>query len=247
MKHLKWQFLLGAGLICLSAIIYFTHFLIFRDAHHIWIYLLGDIAFVPIEVLLVSLIIHRALEASEKKARLEKVNMVIEAFFSEIGLNLLKVFHDLSSSRENTVERFEEIGEWDKPEFAAIRKKIVQSEFDVDAKVQDLNGIRDFLEAKRGFLLRLWENPHVLEHESYSEVLRATLHLTEELIRRDDLSSVTETDLKHLRGDMNRAFYLLTYQWIDYMLHLKINFPYLYSLAVRINPFSRSASPYVLT
>lgn len=43
----------------------------FSGPHHIFIYLVGDIAFVPIEVLLVTLIIHRLLETREKKAMLD--------------------------------------------------------------------------------------------------------------------------------------------------------------------------------
>jgi len=53
MKLDKWKILWGAALILLSAFFYFVHYLIFRDPHHIFIYMVGDIAFVFIEVLLV--------------------------------------------------------------------------------------------------------------------------------------------------------------------------------------------------
>ena len=72
---------LGAALLALAAFFYFIHFLIFRDAHHIFIYMVGDIAFVPIEVLLVTLIIHRYLDQREKRALLRKMNM-LSALFS---------------------------------------------------------------------------------------------------------------------------------------------------------------------
>jgi len=51
--------------------------------------MLGDVAFVPIEVLLVTLIIHRLLSEREKRTRLEKLNMVIGAFFSEMGTDVI--------------------------------------------------------------------------------------------------------------------------------------------------------------
>ena len=54
MKRLNWQILLGLSLIALSALFYLVHYAIFRDAHHIFIYMVGDIAFVPIEVLMVT-------------------------------------------------------------------------------------------------------------------------------------------------------------------------------------------------
>jgi nitrate reductase gamma subunit len=65
MKHL---IVLGLLLVLLSAVSYLAHYAIFGDAHHIFIYLVGDIAFVPIEVLLVTLIIHRLLESREKRS-----------------------------------------------------------------------------------------------------------------------------------------------------------------------------------
>ena len=89
MKKLNWQIFLGLFLVFLSALFYFAHYVIFHDYHHIIIYLVGDIAFVPIEVLLVTLIIDRLLGAREKRSMLEKMNMVIGVFFSEIGTDLL--------------------------------------------------------------------------------------------------------------------------------------------------------------
>jgi len=90
-KLWNWRLLLGISLLVLSVFFYFLHYLIFRDLHHIFLYLVGDVAFVFIEVLLVTLVIHGVLEEREKKARLEKVNMVIGAFFSEVGTRLLEI------------------------------------------------------------------------------------------------------------------------------------------------------------
>ena len=72
MKRLSWQISLGVSLLVLSAVFYFLHYLMFRDSHHIFIYLVGDVAFVFVEVLLVTLIIHRVLEQRETRARLEE-------------------------------------------------------------------------------------------------------------------------------------------------------------------------------
>jgi hypothetical protein len=63
----KWQVLLRAVLIGLSTAGYYPHYSIFRDARHIFIYLLGDTVFVSIKVLLVSLIPHRLLSFRERR------------------------------------------------------------------------------------------------------------------------------------------------------------------------------------
>jgi len=35
---------------------------------------------------------------------------------------------------------------------------------------------------------------------------------------------------------------LLANEWVDYMRHLKNNYPFLFSLAMRTNPFDQDAS-----
>lgn len=67
MKRLSWQGTLGLSLVAVSGLVYLIHYAVFRDAHHIFIYMVGDIAFVPIEVLLVTLIMHRVLSDREKR------------------------------------------------------------------------------------------------------------------------------------------------------------------------------------
>lgn len=94
-------------------------------------------------------------------------------------------------------------------------------------------------------MLRLLENPNLLEHEKFTELLRAVFHFTEELEERVDLNELPETDKMHLSGDIKRAYVHLVNQWIDYMKYLKDNYPYLFSLAIRINPFDKEASPIV--
>jgi len=209
----NWQVLLGLSLIALSALVYFIHYLIFRDAHHIFIYLIGDIAFVFLEVLLVTLILHQLLRYREKKAMLNKLNMVIII----------------------TNESFEK-------DFLKICKNVENYTYNIDSKREDLENIKNFLKEKRQFLLNLLENPNLLEHELFTNLLWAVFHLTEELTLRKSLNGLPETDYQHLEGDMKRAYHLLTVEWLNYMKHLKTDYPYLFSLAVRTNPFDANAS-----
>ena len=88
-KHFSFIVYLSIGFVALTGLLYFVHYLIFRDVHHIFIYLLGDLAFLPLNVLLVVIIIERVLARREMQAKLEKLNMVMGAFFSEVGNHLL--------------------------------------------------------------------------------------------------------------------------------------------------------------
>ncbi len=80
MKSVRWQLFLGIILVVFSIVIYIIHYVIFRDINHIFIFMIGDIAFVPIEVFLVTLIIHRLLSYGEKRSRLTKLYMVKRVF-----------------------------------------------------------------------------------------------------------------------------------------------------------------------
>ena len=243
MKRLfSWQVLLGLSLIALSALIYFIHYLIFRDIHHIFLYLIGDIGFVFLEVLLVTLILHQLLGYREKKAMLNKLNMVIGMFFSEVGGELLKIFISFDTKPSEITQNLIITNESFEKEFLKICKSVKEHTYNIDSKRGDLEDIRNFLNEKRHFLLNLLGNPNLLEHDSFTNLLWAVFHLTEELSLRKSLNGLPETDYQHLAGDTKRAYHLLILEWLDYMKHLKTNYPYLFSLAVRTNPFDTNAS-----
>ena len=103
-----------------------------------------------------------------------------------------------------------------------------------------------FLIQKRGFLLRLLENPNLLEHERFTNLLWATFHLAEELEARESMKNLPGTDLEHIAGDIKRLYGHLVAEWVAYVEHLKSNYPFLFSLVVRMNPFKEHASPVVI-
>jgi hypothetical protein len=245
MKRLSWQVRLGFVLVALSAVLYVIHFEIFQDAHHIFVYLLGDIAFVPIEVLFVTLIIHELLGQREKRILLEKMNMIIGVFFSEAGTSLLVYFSDFDPRLDDIRQKLIVQKDWSEKEFKALSKQLKVYDYGIEIEKFDLVYLRNLLLGKREFLLRLLENPNLLEHESFTELLRAVFHLTEELKSREDINSLISSDRQHLADDIRRIYVLLVNEWLDYMEYLRNNYPYLFSLAIRTNPFDLNASPEV--
>ena len=245
MKLFNWQVVLGLILIALSAFVYFIHYLIFRDIHHVFIYLIGDIAFVFIEVLLVTLIIHRVLTIREKRTMLEKLNMIIGVFFSEVGTTLLTYLSDCDPELHKIKKELLVANDWSDKKFSTVSKNLKSHSYEIDIRKINLEHLRDFLLGKRDFLVRLLENPNLLEHELFTEFLWSVFHLTEELNVRKDLKQLPDTDYIHLVGDIKRAYTLLVREWLNYMKHLKDNYPYLFSLALRTNPFDENASPIV--
>lgn len=245
MKKMKWQLILGVILISLSGLLYIFHYIIFKDVHHIFIYLVGDIAFVPIEVFLVTVVVHRLLSDREKKVLLTKLNMVIGAFFSEVGTKLLTYLSDYDTSSNILIEHLSGVKVWTARDFKDTYKKFKSYQSDIKINSENFKNLKNFLIKKREFLLRLLENPNLLEHESFTDLLWAVFHLTEELERRENFKKLPDTDHEHLIGDTKRAYNIMILEWIAYMNHLKNNYPYLFSLAVRTNPFDLKASPII--
>ena len=244
-ERVSWQIRVGALLILLSALLYLIEYIIFRDPHHIFVYMLGHIAFVPINVLMVTLILQKLLSYREKRAMLKKLNMVIGAFFSEVGSELLTYFSESDPEVDRIRNEILASDNWNEKEFLDLSIRLKSHNCKIDIREVDLELLRSFLIGKRDFLLRLLENPNLMEHESFTELLWAVFHLTEELSKRGDMSQLPDTDYIHLAGDIRRAYISLIYQWLDYMKHLKDDYPYLFSLAMRMNPFDPDASPIV--
>jgi len=196
-KQINLRILFGLLLVLLSIFFYVIHYLLFKDTHHIFIYLIGDIAFVFIEVLLVTLIIHQILSDREKRAIFKKLNMVIGAFYSEVGTPLLKYFQVFDVNADQTSNHLVVSDDWSPEHFVLMKKVLQNHDYKIDSRVGDLEGLRDFLVDNRGFLLRLLENPNLLEHEHFTDLLWAVFHLVEELSHRTNVKKLPDTDYKH--------------------------------------------------
>ena len=182
----------------------------------------------------------------EAQNRIRKINMVLGIFFSETGHKLLTLF----SSRDRAIDEVRKnlivASSWTEGHFVTALKIIKGYQGELDAAEIDLKELSIFLKSKRDFLLGLLENPMLIEHEDFSETLLSVFHLLDELSNRNDLSTLPESDIKHLTGDIKRAYKNLIVQWVVYLKHLKGEYPYLFSLAIRTNPFDKDASPVVI-
>lgn len=236
MHDRKWRLTLGAGLAALSGVLFFVHYLTFHDLHHLGIFTLHDIAFLPLEVLIVTLIIHAMLERRERTELMLKLNMVIGAFYSEVGTELLERLAAFDRDREALASRFDVETEWDDARLVKAVHEASSATFVLEPTREGIAELREFMIAKRQFLLGLLENQNLLENERFTDVLWAVFHLGDELQRRTDVAALPDTDIAHLAGDMERAYGRAISEWFEHLRHLRVRYPYLFSLAVRANP-----------
>ena len=242
MKDKSWQFILVLVLLLLSFFLFVLHYIIFKDLNYIFSYLLYDIAFIPIQILIVTLIIEKIISNREKKSILNKMNMAIGIFFSELGASLLEYFADMDPEISRIREKLSKNREWTEQEFTIVVKELTTYNFQIRCISCELEDLRKFLSKKKDFLLHLLENGNLLEHDNFTDLLWSVFHLVEELGHRQKIENITDADKDHLIVDVKRAYKLLVTEWLAYMKHLKVNYPYMFSLAIRTNPFDPASS-----
>lgn len=242
MKKISWRVKFGLTLVAIAAVLLYVHSLVFHDQHEFALFFgTHELAMMPLEVLVVTLIIHSLLERRSHQERMRKLNMVIGAFFSEVGAPLLRRISKLDK-KAGVHKHFLFTNRWDERRFAQAKLEAKSYDYGIEVDTEDLKELKSFLSDRRQFLLGLLQNPSLLEHQSFTDALWAVFHLSEELDLRESLDGLPATDRRHLAADTQRAYAAIAVEWLDHALHLQKEYPYLFSLAVRRNPLDPNAS-----
>lgn len=241
MRFLPWEGRVAVVFLLFALAFNLVHYAVFHDTRYIAMFILAQLGFLPVSVYLVTVVINQLLGRREKQAMLKKLNMVIGSFFSEVGTGLLRLVVKRESAASTTRTDFLVGPGWGDAEYGRARARLKEWDGKIHPTEIDWEALRAFLLAERPFLLSLLGNPNLLEHESFTDLLWAVFHLAEELGNRKGVALLAESDYEHLSGDLRRVYVLLLSEWLDYMKHLQADYPYLFSLAVRINPFDPDA------
>ncbi len=233
----------GLFLLALSVALHGLHYAIFRDLHHILVYLLGDIAFIPLEVFLVTVVIDQLLERREKEKRMKKMHMLIGLYYQELGFNLLRLMVYADENRSDFQGTCCIGQDWKAKDFKNLEKWLSERKLAVNPENIDYDTLYELLHAQKNLMVNLISNPTLLEHENFSELLIAVNHLQDEMalyMRLKDAPNY-KPDYKHWKTDIERVYTLSAIQWIHYIEHLKEDYPFLYNAARLTNPFEESA------
>lgn len=249
-KESNWKIRFAIIMFILAIIIFLARYIIFGDGEEIIAYIWKHIGFIPIDILIVAFLLEGIMGKKEHEAILEKIDMLMGTFFSELGNDLIAEFSKVNVNKINT-ENLKDIRLWDEKDYDKKLKELknTNSDFKVDIPKEEreefLNKIHSILLEKREFLINLINNPNLLEKDEFSSLLLALLHLDEELSRRGEFSNIDATDFNHLNGDIKRVYSRLVYEWVYYLKYLNKHYPYMISLAIRTNPFDSEADVHV--
>jgi len=235
----------ASALFAISLALYGIHFSMFGSLREISTSFLGNLAFLPIYIIVVTLLFERVLKERERRSVMRKLNMVIGVFFSEFGNRLLKELSVHVVGSEELKDHLRMTASWKKKDFDEALEYLRQSSVRISINNEALPSLKQFMVGKRSFLLSLLENQNLLEHENFTDLLWAAFHTIEELEARESFDSIPPSDKEHINGDIKRVFGHLIREWVLYMQHLKEDYPYLFSLAVRLNPMIDSPDPTV--
>jgi hypothetical protein len=189
--------------------------------------------------------IEHVIDERERAERMKKLNMIIGVFFSEVGTPLIKKLNVHDPYVDRIRSALIVSNNWSDEDFSKAFTTIRDHKARLDSRTTPLIDLHGFLAHHKGFMLALLENPQIFDHDTFTNLLHAVFHLSEELIARERLTDLPQTDYNHLSEDINRVYGMLVVEWITYMQHLKTHYPYLFSLAMRTNPFDQNASPVV--
>lgn len=229
MRSLKQNLFVPAILICLSIILFLVHYLMFGQLENTIYYSFMSFCFIPINILAVTLVFEKLVERRVRLERASKLNMIVGLFFSDIGFVLLKLivagdekikilkldFNDLKSSRD----------------------KFNCHDHKCDFEKINYNELEKLIVGSRDILTSLISNENILEHQTFADLLMSLMHLRDEIIFIEH-KEVTQDDWNHLNVDLIRVYKNLTFEWINYLEHLKSFYPYQYNGAIKFNPFS---------
>jgi hypothetical protein len=219
-----------------SAAIYSIQNLIFHHPQDTFFYMFQDVAFVPVQVAIVTFIINKLLNVMEEQKKNKKINVIISTFFTEAGMSILNTMSEFNRNQAD-LNKLIKINDLKKTNEAQVKGAVESFKCDIYAEPEKLEKLATLLADKKFFMLGLLENSNLLEHDSFTDMIWAVFHVADELQNRGDLGKLPQADISHLSNDILRAYPALIKEWIGYMAYLRDEYPFLYDAARRRSPF----------
>ena len=150
----SWKFKFSILMIILIIIIYGSNILILKDPEHVISYIWTHLGFIPVDILLVAFLLDEIISKKEHEAVMEKLDMLMGTFFSEIGNDLIGMLSTANKYKADT-EYLKSINSWtllinfmnnsnllEKDEFTSLILAIFHLDEELEHRT-DLSNVRD--------------------------------------------------------------------------------------------------------
>ncbi|ODU54375.1 MAG: hypothetical protein ABT01_08670 [Clostridium sp. SCN 57-10] len=219
-KKIPVRVLIPAMLLATAAM-YGLHYLIFRDAHHIGIFFVSDIAFLPLEVVLVSLVLERMVERTHENDNQGKICILQSIFFRDCGADMIRYFLTCDNYRKRLIPAMSVREEWQAPEYESARKFLRSYSFALDAEKLDFFAVHYHLNKHHAFFLQLLESPSLTDRDEFTDLLLTLYHFWEELSEQYDLRTLPPEKIALFSEYAQDSYRLLSSEWLDNMQKIK--------------------------
>ena len=203
-------------------------------------YLIEDLAFLPVQILIVTFIIQKFLDVRNKRERMRKIHVVINVFFSEAGTDCMLAMSEFVDNFKDIKQSVLIKQEWNTIDFENSIREVKYFNYSFKSIPEKLHDLNQLLISKRQFMLSLFSNQNLLEHDEFTDMLWAVFHIADELHHRDKYNDTTDENFEHILLDVKRAYPLILVEWLHYMQNIKTNYPYLYGFSIKNNPFEQT-------
>lgn len=147
----------------LSVTMYSIQTLLFHDPKNTVFYLFQDLAFVPVQALIATLLLNRFVDLIQRMQTRKKLHVIVSAFFSELGTAIVCMFAELN---DNNQEFTDQVDILKASEAADTRKarnelksKINEFPFQISATPERLAAMSQLLVEKKSFMMGCWKIP----------------------------------------------------------------------------------------
>lgn len=224
-------------LLCASALLYAIHYLIFRDLHHLAIFGLHELAFVPLEVILVTLGLDQLVEKTHREEARSKVSIIETLYFNESGGTMLRYLTSFDPDAARLRELLQVTEDWHSSDFRQAIRQLKSYPFLLDLDRIDFFGLHYHLSQRHEYYRSMLENPALTQSEAFTEMIMKVYLLWEELDGRTNLYQLPEKDRSYLAELLHEIYRELTEYWLDNVYNHSIHNRFRLHRAVESNPF----------
>jgi len=224
-------------LLCASALLYAIHYLIFRDLHHLAIFGLHELAFVPLEVILVTLGLDQLVEKTHREEARSKVSIIETLYFNESGGTMLRYLTSFDPDAARLRELLQVTEDWHSSDFRQAIRQLKSYPFLLDLDRIDFFGLHYHLSQRHEYYRSMLENPALTQSESFTEMIMKIYLLWEELDGRTNLYQLPEKDRNYLAELLHEIYRELTEYWLDNVYNHSIHNRFRLHRAIESNPF----------
>ncbi len=224
-------------LLCTSALLYAIHYLIFRDLHHLAIFGLHELAFVPLEVILVTLGLDQLVEKTHREEARSKVSIIETLYFNESGGTMLRYLTSFDPDAARLRELLQVTEDWHSSDFRQAIRQLKSYPFLLDLDRIDFFGLHYHLSQRHEYYRSMLENPALTQSEAFTEMIMKIYLLWEELDGRTNLYQLPEKDRNYLAELLHEIYRELTEYWLDNVYNHSIHNRFRLHRAIESNPF----------